>query len=41
MFRLNESTAATRGAWIYCLLLVKARTAATPGCVVVARLQQL
>jgi hypothetical protein len=41
LFRLNESTgASTREAWIYCLL-VKARTAATLGCVVVARLQQL
>ena len=40
MFRLNESTATTREAWV-CCLLIRARTAATPGCVVVAGLQQL
>jgi hypothetical protein len=40
MFRLNESTATTREAWV-CCLLIRARTAATLSCVVVARLRQL
>jgi hypothetical protein len=40
MFRLNESTATTREAWV-CCLLIRARTDATLRCVVVARLQQL
>jgi hypothetical protein len=40
VFRLNESTTTTREAWV-CCLLIRARTAATLGCVVVARRQQL
>jgi hypothetical protein len=36
----NESTATTREAWL-CCLLIRARRAATPGHVVVARPQQL
>jgi hypothetical protein len=38
MFRLNESTATTRDARVYCVL-IRARTAATLGCVVVAGLR--